>query len=61
LAQKIQVGQYQTLKACLGREFFYEHPSALIRATRGMVFLKSMNPEELYEHSRKLRRSTENR
>ena len=61
LAQKIQVSQYQTLKTCLGREFFNEHPSALIRATRGMVFLKALSLEELYEHSRKLRRSTENR
>jgi glucosamine-6-phosphate deaminase len=61
LAQKIQVSQYQTLKTCLGREFFYEHPSALIRATRGMVFLKSMSLEQLYDHSRELRRSTENR
>ena len=61
LAQKIQVSQYQTLKTCLGREFFYEHPSALIRATRGMVFLKTMSLEQLYDHSRCLRRSTENR
>jgi len=61
LAQMIQVSQYQTLKNCLGREFFNEHPSALIRATRGMVFLKTMSLEELYDHSRCLRRSTENR
>jgi glucosamine-6-phosphate deaminase len=60
LAQKIQVSQYQTLKTCLGREFFNEHSSAMIRATRGMVFLKHMSLEELYRHSRELRRSTEN-
>jgi glucosamine-6-phosphate deaminase len=59
LAQKIQVEQYQMLKTCLGREFFNEHPSALLRATRGMVFIKSLN--ELYHHSRELRRRTENR
>jgi glucosamine-6-phosphate deaminase len=59
LAQKIQVEQYQTIKKCLGREFFDEHPSALIRATRGFVFLKRMNLEELYRHSRELKRSTE--
>ena len=59
LAQKIQVEQYQVLKTCLGREFFYEHPSALIRATRGMVFLKRMSLEQLYSHSRELMRSTE--
>jgi glucosamine-6-phosphate deaminase len=60
LAQKIQVEQYQMLKTCLGREFFYEHSSALIRATRGFVFLKRMSLEELFQHSRELRRATEN-
>ncbi len=59
LAQKIQVEQYQTVKTCLGREFFDDHPSALIRATRGFAFLKRMNLEELYRHSRQLKRSTE--
>ena len=58
LAQRIQVDQYQVLKTCLGRSFFYEHPSALARATRGMVFLKSMSLEEFYEHSRELRKTT---
>jgi glucosamine-6-phosphate deaminase len=60
LAQKIQVDQYHTLKICLGREFFNEHPSPLIRATRGLVFLKSLTLAEFYERSRALRRSTEN-
>jgi glucosamine-6-phosphate deaminase len=61
LAQKIQVEQYQTIKTCLGREYFDEHPSPLIRATRGFVFLKRMNLEELYRHSRELARTTEKR
>jgi glucosamine-6-phosphate deaminase len=60
LAQKIQVEQYHTLKICLGREFFNEHPSPLIRATRGLVYLKSLSLAEFYERSRALRRSTEN-
>ncbi|MBN1836735.1 MAG: hypothetical protein JW820_12845 [Spirochaetales bacterium] len=60
LAQKIQVEQYQMLKTCLGREYFYEHPSALIRATRGFVYLKKLTLEELYAHSRELARNTEN-
>jgi glucosamine-6-phosphate deaminase len=60
LAQKIQVDQYRTVKACLGRDYFYEHPSALIRATRGLVLLKRMTPDELYSHARELRRTTEN-
>ena len=61
LAQRIQVQQYRMLKTCLGPEFFDEHPSALIRATRGMVFLKRMSLGELTERSRELRRSAENR
>jgi glucosamine-6-phosphate deaminase len=60
LAQKIQVDQYQMLKTCMGTEFFYEHPSALIRATRGMVLLKRMTLAELRGHSRELKLSTEN-
>jgi glucosamine-6-phosphate deaminase len=59
LAQKIQVNQYRTLKTCLGRGFFHEHPSALIRATRGVVFLKSMSLKELLDHSRELKKTTE--
>ncbi len=59
LAQKIQVDQYRTVKACLGRDFFYQHPSALIRATRGLVLLKRMTPNELYSHARELKRTTE--
>lgn len=59
LAQQIQVQQYQTLKTCLGREWFYLHRSPLIRATRGFVFLKEMEPEEFYQSCRKLRKSIE--
>ncbi len=59
LAQKIQVDQYQTIKTCLGREYFDEHASPLIRATRGFVFLKRMTLVELDQHSRELRRTTE--
>jgi len=61
LAQKIQVEQYQMLKTCLGRSYFYEHPSALIRATRGFVFIKEMSLQEFYKHSREIQKRTENR
>ncbi len=60
LAQRVQTEQYQMLKTCLGREWFHEHPSAMIRATRGFVFLKEMTLEELHAHSRELKRATEN-
>lgn len=61
LAQKIQVEQYDKLMTCLGRRYFYEHESPLIRATRGFVYLKSMGMEEFQTHTRALRKRTENR
>ncbi len=48
LAQKIQVEQYNTVSDCLGKEYFYEHESALVRATRGLVFLKVMTLDEIF-------------
>jgi glucosamine-6-phosphate deaminase len=59
LAQRIQVQQYQVLKTCLGREWFYNHRSPLIRATRGFVFLKEMELDEFYQSCRTLRKSVE--
>lgn len=59
LAQQVQVQQYQMLKTCLGRQFFNEHPSPLIRATRGFVFLRRMNLQEFYSHARELKEITE--
>ena len=59
LAQKIQVQQYQTIKTCLGREWFAEHPSALIRGTRGLVFLREMGLDEFASTARRLRESAE--
>jgi glucosamine-6-phosphate deaminase len=59
LAQKIQVDQYRMITTCLGHDYFYEHPSALIRATRGMVFLKRMTPVQFRGHSRELQQATE--
>ena len=61
LAQRIQVDQYRKIKTCLGREWFYNHPSALIRATRGLVFLRDMSPEEFFDSCRALRKSVEDR
>ena len=49
------------LKTCLGREWFHDHPSPMIRAARGMVFLKEMAVEEFCTYSRDLRRHAEDR
>jgi glucosamine-6-phosphate deaminase len=61
LAQRIQVEQYRKVKTCLGREWFHNHSNALIRAARGLVFLREMSPDEFFASCRELRRSVENR
>ena len=59
LAQQIQVQQYQMMKTCLGREWFADQPNALIRATRGLVFLREMDLEEFGRTARRLRKTAE--
>jgi glucosamine-6-phosphate deaminase len=60
LARKVQIDQYHTMVTCLGREWFYDHPSPLIRATRGLVYLKEMTLDELVKQSAALKHSAEN-
>jgi glucosamine-6-phosphate deaminase len=60
LAQRVQVDQYQRVKTCLGREWFHNHPSPLIRGTRGLVFLRELKLDEFYQRSRQLRQAAEN-
>ncbi len=59
LAQRIQTEQYQMIKTCLGRQWFHEHPSALIRATRGLVFLEELSLPQFYARSRELKKATQ--
>merc|ERR1719389_309454 len=60
MSQKVQVEQYDIIETCLGYEWFHNHPSPLIRATRGLVFLREMPLSQLLEESRALRQQTEN-
>jgi len=60
MSQRVQVQQYDMIETCLGYEWFHKHPSPLIRATRGLVFLREMPVSELLRESRALRRQTEN-
>jgi glucosamine-6-phosphate deaminase len=59
LAQQIQVDQYQMLKTCLGRAWFAEHSSPIIRGARGFVFLREMNTDEFRQTARTLRKAAE--
>ena len=60
LAQRIQVEQYQTIRLCLGKDYFLKHPYPRVQAAYGMVYLKELSQEEFYAHSSELRKLTEN-
>jgi glucosamine-6-phosphate deaminase len=60
LAQRIQVEQYQTIRLCLGKDYFLKHPHPRVQAAYGMVYLKELSLEEFYTHSAELRKLTEN-
>ncbi|MEW6653645.1 MAG: glucosamine-6-phosphate deaminase [Bacteroidota bacterium] len=59
LVQKIQVEQYNTLRECLGKDFFLKHPHPRIRAAKGINFLRELTLEEFYKHTRELKKVTE--
>ncbi len=60
LAQNIQVDQYQTIRTCMGKDFFIKHEHPRIRAAYGMMYLKELSLQEFYTHSMELRKLTEN-
>lgn len=60
MSQRVQVEQYGMIETCLGYEWFHKHPSPLIRATRGLVFLRELSVGQLLSESRALRKQAEN-
>ncbi len=59
LTKKIHVEQYQFMRTVLGSDFFYQNPDSRIRSTRGLIYLKVMDLEKFFSHSRELRKKTE--
>ena len=59
LAQNIMVDQYSKLKTCLGRDFFYDNQIPRLRATRGLVLLKSMSADEFLSQARTMKKFVE--
>ena len=49
LAETIWVKQLRDIQFLLGKDFFYQNKSALIRATHGMLFLNDLSVEEFLD------------
>jgi glucosamine-6-phosphate deaminase len=60
LSQKLLAEQYQTIRLCLGRDFFLKHDIPRVRASHGMVYLKELTIDEFYTKSIELKKLTEN-
>lgn len=59
LVQKIQVEQYNTLRECLGKDFFLKNDHPRLRAAKGILFLRELSLDEFYKHTRELKKVTE--
>lgn len=57
LTQRVWYDQHKQIQLLLGKDFFYQNESALLRATHGMVFHRDLNVEQFLEEAFKLERS----
>ena len=59
LTQRNWFEQHKQIQFLLGKNFFYENSSPLLRATHGMVYLRELNVEQFIEEASKLGKSME--
>lgn len=59
LTQKTWVEQLRDVQFLLGKDFFYQNPLPIIRATHGLLFFKEMNIDEFLLQARELEKSME--
>ncbi len=59
LAQKVWVDQLKEIQLLLGKDYFYENKSPLVRATHGLIFYKELSVDEFLVEASELARRTE--
>jgi glucosamine-6-phosphate deaminase len=59
LTQRIWLEQHKLIQFLLGKNFFYQNDSPLLRATHGMVFHRDLNVHEFLEEAFKMEKSME--
>lgn len=57
LTQRVWYDQHKQIQLLLGKDFFYQNESPLLRATHGMVFHRDLNVEQFLEEAFKLEKS----
>jgi glucosamine-6-phosphate deaminase len=59
LTQRTWFEQHKQIQFLLGKNFFYENSSPLLRATHGMVYLRELSVEQFLEEASRLGKSME--
>ncbi|MDX9882180.1 MAG: glucosamine-6-phosphate isomerase [Prolixibacteraceae bacterium] len=59
LTQRVWVEQLKQIQLLLGKDFFYQHPKPLIRATHGLIYYRDMSVEEFLKLADELEKSVE--
>ncbi len=59
LTQRIWMEQHKQIQFLLGKNFFYENKSLLLRATHGLIYLREMNVEQFLKEATLLGKSVE--
>lgn len=57
LTQRVWFEQHKQIQLLLGKDFFYQNESPLLRATHGMVFHRDLSVDEFLEEAFKLEKS----
>ena len=57
LTQRVWFEQHKQIQLLLGKDFFYQNESPLLRATHGMVFHRDLSIEQFLEEAFKLEKS----
>ncbi len=59
LTQRVWMEQHKQIQFLLGKNFYYENESALLRATHGLIYIRELNVEQFLQEARALGKSVE--
>jgi glucosamine-6-phosphate deaminase len=59
LARRTWVNQLSDVQLLLGKNYFYQHETARVRSSHGLIFFREMGVEEFLKEARELEKSTE--
>jgi glucosamine-6-phosphate deaminase len=59
LTQRVWMEQHKQIQLLLGKNFFYENESPLLRATHGLIYMRELNVKEFLKEANLLGKSVE--